>query len=389
MTPSAPQFRSDDEAAEYWLIVLRDGDEGQRLTAREELATIFERRGMLEEATDLLISNIRDGVRHADIFRWLARLYRSQGQEVLALQAAAEAAKYMPQTAIPETGLMVTPQPSSAPGSDKLEEMIRRYTVGGYRVVNQTTTTAQLVKPKEFSAIWAVLWFLVFGFGVLVYIFYYMGKRDTIVHLSLNAEGGLRIQSSDQSLVRGLWLCPPCGSVNTMSQPVCKRKSCRLPRLSAAPPPPPPPPTGRPGGFLALLNGLALIGAGLIVIALVLVAVLAMTRPTGLIHAAPAPTAVPAPITAAERRTVRCDMIIWHSRDDLAAAVDRAGREGSQVMAKAAADALAAGRATLLKDGDRVAPIDGSATPPAVKVEVLDGPYKGQTGWTIRADCLR
>ena len=82
-------------------------------------------------------------------------------------------------------------------------------------------------------------------------------------------------------------------------------------------------------------------------------------------------------------------MIIWHSRDDLAAAVDRAGHEGSQVMAKAALDTMTADRATLLKDGDRVALIDGSATPPAIKVEVLDGPYKGQTGWTIRADCLR
>jgi hypothetical protein len=56
---------------------------------------------MYEEAADLLGANVRDGVRNADIFRWLARLYRAQGDEVTAMQAAAEAAKYMRQTESP------------------------------------------------------------------------------------------------------------------------------------------------------------------------------------------------------------------------------------------------------------------------------------------------
>src|SRR5688500_3702775 len=95
MTVPAPMFTDDDEAAQHWLRVLRDGAAGQKVSARERLAGIFERRGMYEEATELLISNVYDGVKSADIFRWLARLYRHQGQEVLAMQAAAEAAKYM------------------------------------------------------------------------------------------------------------------------------------------------------------------------------------------------------------------------------------------------------------------------------------------------------
>src|SRR5215207_4416517 len=95
MSAPAPRFANDDEAAQHWLRLLRDGGPDQKIQAREQLAAIFERRGLFEEATELLISNVHDGVRSSDIFRWLARLYRNQGQEVLAMQAAAEAAKYM------------------------------------------------------------------------------------------------------------------------------------------------------------------------------------------------------------------------------------------------------------------------------------------------------
>lgn len=95
MTMPTRRFDNDDQAAQHWLTVLRDGDPDQKIHAREQLAAIFERKGMFEEAADLLSANVRDGVRNADIFRWLARLYRAQGDEVTAMQAAAEAAKYM------------------------------------------------------------------------------------------------------------------------------------------------------------------------------------------------------------------------------------------------------------------------------------------------------
>jgi capsule polysaccharide export protein KpsE/RkpR len=31
----------------------------------------------------------------------------------------------------------------------------------------------QLVKPKKFSFIWALVWFLLFGIGLIVYLLYY------------------------------------------------------------------------------------------------------------------------------------------------------------------------------------------------------------------------
>jgi hypothetical protein len=115
MTTPILQCRSDDEAAQHWLILLRDGNDDQRVQAREQLAAIFERRGMLEEATELLISNIRGGVRNAAIFLWLARLYESQDQEELAVRAAAEAATCRPLRPPAVVELTATRVPAATP----------------------------------------------------------------------------------------------------------------------------------------------------------------------------------------------------------------------------------------------------------------------------------
>lgn len=161
------------------------------------------------------------------------------------MQAAAEAAKYMPSAApqalmvtptpAPHAGWAAGPAPQGAPraGEEQLAAEIRKYVAFGFRVVNQTPTTAQLVKPKEFSAVWAILWFLLCGFGVLVYIFYYMGQSDTTIHLSLTPEGGVIAQSSDRSGPPNLgdrWACPSCGWINSWARTTCKRTNCRQPR---------------------------------------------------------------------------------------------------------------------------------------------------------------
>ena len=64
-----------------------------------------------------------------------------------------------------------------------LQGHITEYVRKGYVVQSQTETSAQLVKPKVFSFVWSFLWFLLLGVGVLVYIFYYMSKKDQTVYL--------------------------------------------------------------------------------------------------------------------------------------------------------------------------------------------------------------
>lgn len=70
-----------------------------------------------------------------------------------------------------------------------LSREIANYSQHGWRVVAQTETTAQLVKQKSFSCLWATLWLLLFGVGILVYLFYYWGKKDETIFISVNEFG--------------------------------------------------------------------------------------------------------------------------------------------------------------------------------------------------------
>jgi tetratricopeptide (TPR) repeat protein len=132
----------DDEQIQGWLSQLRDGTPDEKIQARRLLAAVFEQRGMYDEAIDLLVANVRAGERNADIFRWLARIYRAQGDEHLAMQAAAEAAKYMTPTMPSALAIPSTPQPSSGVDPSALQTEIQRYVATGYRIVSQTSTSA-------------------------------------------------------------------------------------------------------------------------------------------------------------------------------------------------------------------------------------------------------
>lgn len=67
-----------------------------------------------------------------------------------------------------------------------LAQEIQRYIKRGYRVVSQTETTAQLVKPKQFGCLTATL-LTVFTLGIflLFYLFYYASKQDETIYLTV------------------------------------------------------------------------------------------------------------------------------------------------------------------------------------------------------------
>lgn len=50
----------------------------------------------------------------------------------------------------------------------------------------------QLVKPKRFRLIWALLWLSVGGVGLLVYLLYFLAKRDSRVCLIVGENGRVR-----------------------------------------------------------------------------------------------------------------------------------------------------------------------------------------------------
>lgn len=67
-----------------------------------------------------------------------------------------------------------------------LAQEIQKYIKRGYRVVSQTETTAQLVKPKQFGCLTAtLLTIFTIGLFLLFYIFYYASKRDETIYLTV------------------------------------------------------------------------------------------------------------------------------------------------------------------------------------------------------------
>lgn len=70
-----------------------------------------------------------------------------------------------------------------------LDKEIGNYAKRGYRVISRTPTTAQLLRPKTFSFLWCLFWIWT---GCLVYIVWYLAKRDSQVYLTVDANGKVR-----------------------------------------------------------------------------------------------------------------------------------------------------------------------------------------------------
>ncbi|MCC7369163.1 MAG: hypothetical protein IT306_12110 [Chloroflexi bacterium] len=89
---SSPQrFPNEQAEAHHWLGVLKDGPHDQKIAARIGLARIFERRGMPDEAVELLVTCIEAGHHDVDVYESLGRLYAVQGRQDLSVRARAEA----------------------------------------------------------------------------------------------------------------------------------------------------------------------------------------------------------------------------------------------------------------------------------------------------------
>jgi hypothetical protein len=107
----------DGEEASRCLAILRDGDPDQQLDARANLARIFEGRGLLAEAAELLETNARLGPEDAALHVRLASLYRRQSRPDLAQQAIARAAAltHPPETEPPPKRASVEPPSATSP----------------------------------------------------------------------------------------------------------------------------------------------------------------------------------------------------------------------------------------------------------------------------------
>lgn len=90
---------------------------------------------------------------------------------------------------------MTAADPTSA-AQALLAQTISQYIRAGFRVVSQTSTSAHLIRPKTFSLVWSLLWFLVFGIGLVVYVLYYVAKHDAVVTIQIDPAGRLSVTRS-------------------------------------------------------------------------------------------------------------------------------------------------------------------------------------------------
>jgi len=74
-----------------------------------------------------------------------------------------------------------------------LEQEVQKYVRKGYRVLSQTDTSAQLVKPKRFSFLVALVLLLLMVLPFLVYLLWYMAAKDKTIYITVDTQG--RVQT--------------------------------------------------------------------------------------------------------------------------------------------------------------------------------------------------
>lgn len=64
--------------------------------------------------------------------------------------------------------------------SNKIDKISVLYSMENYEVSSRTENQLIMIRKKTFSFLWAFLWFLLWGFGLIVYLLYYLSKKDEV-----------------------------------------------------------------------------------------------------------------------------------------------------------------------------------------------------------------
>lgn len=70
-----------------------------------------------------------------------------------------------------------------------LDREIASYVKKGYRVLSQTESSAQLVRPKRFNLLLAVLLLILMVLPFVIYLLMYLAARDKTVYITVDTQG--------------------------------------------------------------------------------------------------------------------------------------------------------------------------------------------------------
>jgi hypothetical protein len=73
--------------------------------------------------------------------------------------------------------------------TSKLEQEITKHFKKGYQLQSRGDNYVQMIKPKEFSVIWASVFTLMCGVGFFLYLASYMGQKDSVVYIRIDEKG--------------------------------------------------------------------------------------------------------------------------------------------------------------------------------------------------------
>jgi hypothetical protein len=94
---------------------------------------------------------------------------------------------------------MATAAIIQVPNAPALRQTIDSYIVQGYSIAMQDSSSATMVKKKEFSIVWAVIGFFLCLLPFLIYCIVYATQKDQMVRIVIGASagGGLLRVSAD------------------------------------------------------------------------------------------------------------------------------------------------------------------------------------------------
>lgn len=73
-----------------------------------------------------------------------------------------------------------------------LDKEVKSYVKQGYRVLSQTPTSAQLVKPKKFNLLIALICLILAVLPFVLYLLWYLAAKDSTVYLTVDEQGKVK-----------------------------------------------------------------------------------------------------------------------------------------------------------------------------------------------------
>jgi len=72
------------------------------------------------------------------------------------------------------------PQPKSA-----ADDIVTKLAAKGFQLQSRNKTQLQFMRKKQFSLFWSLAWLLVAFVGLIIYLLYYMSKKDDLLTVKL------------------------------------------------------------------------------------------------------------------------------------------------------------------------------------------------------------